>query len=78
MNGGVLDLMAYWKCQRGNKMVLGVWRMAPLCLMWTIWREKNAQCFEDKGMTMAEFSNEFLQLLFFWAGVLNIPQVSNV
>ena len=43
-------------------MVMGVWRMAPLCLMWTIWRERNARCFEDKEMTMAELSNGFLQL----------------
>ena len=27
---------------------------------------------------MAELSNGFLQLLFFWAGILNIPQVSNM
>jgi hypothetical protein len=33
MNGRVLDLMACWKGQRGNKMVMKVWRMAPLCLM---------------------------------------------
>jgi hypothetical protein len=52
--------------------------MAPLCLLLTIWWERNAQCFEDKEMTMTELSNGFLQLLFFWAGVLNIPQVSNM
>jgi hypothetical protein len=27
---------------------------------------------------MAELSNGFLRLLFFWAGVFNIPQVSNI
>jgi hypothetical protein len=59
-------------------MVMEVWRMAPLCLMWTIWRERNARCFEDKEMIMAELSNGFLQLLFFWAGFFNIPQVSNI
>jgi hypothetical protein len=50
--------------------------MAPLCLMWTILRERNTRCFEDKEMTMAEFSNRFLNLFFHWAVVLNIPQVS--
>jgi hypothetical protein len=78
MNGRVLDLMACWKGQKGNKMVMKVWRMAPLCLMWTIWKERNARCFEDKELTMAELSNRFLKLLFLWAGVLNIPQVSNM
>jgi hypothetical protein len=78
MNGRVLDLMACWKGQRGNKMVMNVWRMAPLCLMWTIWKERNARCFENRELTMAELSNSFLKLLFLWAGVLNIPQVSNM
>jgi hypothetical protein len=35
-------------------------------------------CFEDKELTMAELSNRFLKLLFLWAGVLNISQVSNM
>jgi hypothetical protein len=78
MNGRVIDLMACWKGQRGNKMVMEVWRMAPLCLMWTIWREKNSRCFEDTELTRAELSNRFLKLLFLWAGALNIPQVSSM
>jgi hypothetical protein len=78
MNGRVIDLMACWKSQRGNKMVMEVWRMAHLCLMWTIWKERNARCFEDTELTMVELSNRFLRLLFQWAGVLNIIQVSNM
>ena len=78
MNGRVIDLMACWKGQRGNKMVMEVWRMAPLCLMWTIWKERNARCFKDTELTMAELSNRFFKLLFLCAGDLNIPQVSNM
>jgi hypothetical protein len=52
--------------------------MAPLCLMWTIWKERNARCFEDTELAMAELSNRFLKLLFLWVGVLDIPQVSNM
>ena len=59
-------------------MVLEVWKMAPLCLMWTIWTEWNVRCFEDKELIMAEISNRFLTLFFQWAGVLNIPQLSSM
>jgi hypothetical protein len=52
--------------------------MAPLCLFWTVWRERNACCFEDTEIPMTELSNRFLKLLFLWVGVLNIPQVSNL
>jgi hypothetical protein len=79
MNGRVIDFLACWKGQRGNKMVLlEVWRMALLCLMWTIWRERNFRCFEDKELTTAEICTRFLTLLHHWAGVLNIPQVSSM
>jgi hypothetical protein len=78
MNDRVIDLLACWKGQRGNKMVLEVWRMAPLCLMWTSWRERNFWCFEDKELTMAEISTRFLTMLYQWAGVLNIPHVSSM
>jgi hypothetical protein len=78
MNGRVIDLLACWKGQRTNKMVLEVWRMDHLCLMWTIWKERNVRCFEDKELTMAKISNRFLTLYFQWAGVLNIPQVSSL
>jgi hypothetical protein len=78
MNGRVRDLLACWNGQSGNNMVKEVWRMAPLCLFWTVWKERNARCFENTEMPMAELSNRFLKLLFLWVGVLNIPQVSNL
>jgi len=28
----------------------GSWRLAPLCVMWCIWRERNARSFEDVEM----------------------------
>jgi hypothetical protein len=31
----------------GSRNILEVWRLAPLCLMWCIWRERNAKSFKD-------------------------------
>jgi hypothetical protein len=58
-------------------MVLGVWRMAP-CALCGLFGGRNFRCFEDKELTTAEISTRFLTLLYQWAGVLNIPQVSSV
>jgi hypothetical protein len=33
---------------------MSIWRMAPLCLMWCIWREQNACSFEDCETGMYE------------------------
>lgn len=44
----VINLLVNW---RGHTGLLGVlqlpWRLAPLCLMWCLSRERNAQSFED-------------------------------
>jgi hypothetical protein len=26
----------------------GIWNLVPLCLMWTIWRERNARVFDEQ------------------------------
>jgi hypothetical protein len=36
MSKRVIDLLAYWRGQVGTRSILIVWRIAPLCLMWTI------------------------------------------
>jgi hypothetical protein len=41
-----------WRGQLGHRAVLKVSRLAPLCLMWFIWRERNARSFEDCEATI--------------------------
>lgn len=44
-----------------------VWRrVVPLCLMWRIWHEHNAQCFEDKEISMVKLKYIFLNSLHEW------------
>ena len=44
----VLDLFACWNQMGGRDLAKAIWRMAPLCVIWCIWREKNVRLFEDK------------------------------
>ncbi len=37
-----------------NRNDLEVWRLAPLHLMWCIWRERNARSFEDREIVMLD------------------------
>ena len=69
----VVDLMGCWRKLQGSHQVAAVWRMIPLCIMWCIWTERNARCFEDKERTMVELKNVFLHTLLLWfsAIVLN-------
>jgi hypothetical protein len=33
--------------QMGKRLLVQIWRMAPLCLLWCLWKELNAHSFED-------------------------------
>jgi hypothetical protein len=38
----VIDLFACWSQVGGRELSIDIWRMAPLCVIWCIWRERNA------------------------------------
>jgi len=44
-----------------------IWRMAPLCLMWCIWRERNAHSFEDCETGLINLKKLVIQTLFMWS-----------
>jgi hypothetical protein len=68
----VIDLLACWRGQMGTCSALVMWRIAPLCLMWTIWRERNAKCFEDREKSEDEIKNILVKSLFNWTWAFNI------
>ena len=73
MFGGVADLLACWRGQQGNSSAKEVWQITPLCLMWIIWRERNASCFEDQERSMEELKKLFIQTFFHWADAFSVP-----
>ena len=44
-----------------------VWNLAPLCLMWCIWRERNWHTFEDRDKTDDQLLAYFSGTLFDWS-----------
>lgn len=42
----LIKLLDCWRDQLESNLVLAAWRMSPLCVMWSIWREQNARCFK--------------------------------
>ena len=45
------------------------WRAAPLCLLWTIWKERNRRAFEDVERNDQEITSIFLYTFMNWARV---------
>lgn len=67
MSRRVRDLLVSWRGQLGQCMVLELWRFAPLCLLWCIWREKNARSFEGREMGMLELKKMLFQIFVYMA-----------
>jgi hypothetical protein len=50
----------------GHSRSTVVWKMVPLCLMWCIWRERNARCFEESSMSFEEILHYVIFTLYTW------------
>jgi hypothetical protein len=76
MLGKLKECLGSWRGQRGNRIVLQIWQMAPLCVMWCLWRERNARSFEDRELGIIELMKRVLQTLFSWRVSWHSSQVS--
>jgi hypothetical protein len=61
----------------GTRFVIDVWRIALLCLMWTLWRDRKARCFEDHEKSKGGLKRILVKSLFHWTGAFNIYSFSN-
>jgi len=62
----VLELLNSWGAAIGCGHAKEAWRLAPLCLLWCIWREWNARLFDDVETSMVELRKRLLNTLYFW------------
>ena len=73
----VVDLLGCWRKMQGCHQVAMVWKMIPSCIMWCIWTERNARCFEDKERTLAELKKYLFHTLLSWLSAI-VLQGGNV
>jgi hypothetical protein len=66
MSRTVLELLNSWGAAIGCGRAKEAWRLAPLCLLWCIWRERNAWLFEDVKTSMVELRKRLLNTLYIW------------
>ncbi len=66
MPGPVADLLFGWWNWLG-KQCSDIWNLVPLCLMWTVWKERNRHTFENMEPTKEDMANIFSTALFDWA-----------
>jgi hypothetical protein len=64
--GRVVDLFLGWRNWFGKHSSV-VWNLVPLCLMWTIWWERNQRIFDDKERSESQLLELFVISLFEWS-----------
>ena len=50
-----------------GKHLSSIWNLAPLCLMWCLWRERNRRMFEDMDSSDDQLLASFSGTLFDWS-----------
>ena len=74
----VFQLWAGWLGRFGDKRNLVVWRMVPHCVMWYIWRERNAHHFEDCERSVMDLKLLFFQILYEWVVTLGLFTINSL
>jgi hypothetical protein len=72
MPSSVLDLCACW-CSSGRTRSAVVWKMVPIYIFWSIWRERNNRCFEDLESSLEEILASLLYSLYSWTAAYLSP-----
>ena len=62
----VVDLLDCWQGKLGRHCHIEIWKAISHCLMWCIWRERNARTFEDCKQNILSLKLCFFCTLFDW------------
>ena len=77
MPSQVLHLWAGWQVSLCGSRNLAVWRMVPHCVMWCLWRERNARHFEDCERSVVDLKLLFFQTLYEWVYSLGLFSINS-
>ena len=67
-----------WPCCPISKNLKKLWKAAPLCLIWSIWKERNRIVFDDLPFSYTRLKNSFISSFSIWAGLLDLGEDSFV
>jgi hypothetical protein len=74
----VLQLWAAWQVRGADHRNMVIWRMVPHCVIWCLWRERNARLFEDCESAMVDIKLLFFQTLYSWVNSVGILSINSI
>ena len=73
----IVSLLFAWRNWLGTYFS-NVWNMVPACLMWLVWKERNAQTFEDIERPIDMFKNLLVKTLFEWSRIWGLTHCGSL
>ena len=71
------SLLAWQHAKVGRKRKR-VWMAIPLCLFWTLWKERNKAAFENKTPSVHRLKSTFVCTLWSWAKLNSIDNLDSL
>jgi len=69
--GKVKEVLVAWRRRMKKSLAFGVWKLIPLAIWWSVWKERNRRIFEGKDLSLHEFKLYFLRMLYSWSQPLD-------
>ncbi|CAN4089863.1 unnamed protein product [Withania somnifera] len=66
------EVLTHWQGVGERRLGKDWWKSIPSCIWWTLWKERNARCFEGKVSNIQKIKMRCLGLLYFWCKPLFI------
>jgi hypothetical protein len=74
----VLQLWAAWQVRGADHRNMVIWRVVPHCVIWCLWRERNARLFEDSESSVVDIKLLFFQTLYTWVNSVGILSINSI
>ena len=65
----VIEVLLSWRGSFVGKKRKNTWNSIPLCIFWTVWKERNRLAFRGGSLDIQKFKNFFVCNLWSWARV---------
>ena len=72
------ELLEGWSCSTLRKKTKKLWIVAPFCLFWAIWRERNKIVFDNVDFSFFRLKTSFISMFVYWANCLELGECSLV
>ena len=73
----IVSLLFAWRNWLGT-YPSKVWNLVPACLMWLVWKEYNAQTFEDVESPIDKLKTLLAKTLFEWSHIWGLTHCSSL